>query len=32
VYKSGYRLLHLYDEGEDSGDDLADPAPAQIAA
>jgi hypothetical protein len=32
VYKSGYRLLHLYDGAEDSGESLADPAPAQIAA
>jgi two-component system, OmpR family, phosphate regulon response regulator PhoB len=28
VYKSGYRLLHLYDEGEDAGTDEAE----QIAA
>ncbi|SAL12676.1 two component system response regulator [Caballeronia turbans] len=32
VYKSGYRLLHLYDEGEDSRGGLVGPAAAQIAA
>ncbi|QSN63741.1 MULTISPECIES: response regulator transcription factor [unclassified Caballeronia] len=32
VYKSGYRLLHLYDDGEDAGDDRVETEHARIAA
>jgi hypothetical protein len=32
VYKSGYRLLHLYDDGKGRGEDRVESAAAQIAA